>query len=89
MCRGILFQYFVFVVSKYLCNNFLTYVKESCSQTRYTYCKGGVVMYNQLRNENVIIELEGLVKAVENFDEELNSYLQFCKERMLSLSGNN
>jgi len=46
-------------------------------------------MYNKLRNENVIVELETLVDTIKDFDEELNTYLQFCKERILSVSGNN
>lgn len=46
-------------------------------------------MYNQLRDENIIVELETLVKDVENFDEDVCSYVQFMKQRILSVSGNN
>ena len=46
-------------------------------------------MYNDLRKENVIIDLEVLVKSAKSFDEELSSYLEFTKQRILSVSGNN
>ncbi len=46
-------------------------------------------MYNQLRNEHIIVELETLVKNSENFDELTTDYIEFMKERILSVSGVN
>ena len=50
---------------------------------------GRCKVYNQLKKENVIVELETLIKKAENFDEELSSYAEFMKQRILSVSGNN
>lgn len=46
-------------------------------------------MYNQLRNEHIIVELETLVKNSEKFDELTTDYIEFMKERILSVSGVN
>ncbi len=46
-------------------------------------------MFNKLKNEKVIIDLEILVKNTENLDEDINSYAEFMKERILSVSGVN
>lgn len=56
----------------------------------YGLCgQGGVSMFNKLKNEKVIIDLEILVKNTENLDEDINSYAEFMKERILSVSGVN
>ncbi len=46
-------------------------------------------MYNELKNENIIIELESLLKNCDNIDESISSYAEFMKERILSVSGIN
>lgn len=49
----------------------------------------GCVMYNQLKNQNIIIDLETLIKNAEEFDEITSSYAEFMRERILSVSGIN
>ena len=49
----------------------------------------GCVMYNQLKSQNIIIDLEALVKSAEEFDEITSSYAEFMRERILSVSGMN
>ena len=44
-------------------------------------------MYNELKKENIIIELETLLKDYQNIDENINSYAEFMKERILGVSG--
>ncbi len=51
--------------------------------------KGGVVMYNELKNEKVIIDLETLIKNSTELDEDTTAYALFMKERILSVSGVN
>lgn len=46
-------------------------------------------MYNELKKEKVIIELEQLVKDAKYFDDELSCYAEFMKQRILSVTGNN
>lgn len=46
-------------------------------------------MYNKLKDENVIIELETLIKDYETEDDLTTSYAIFMKERMLAVSGLN
>lgn len=46
-------------------------------------------MFNELKNDCIIIDLENLVKEAKNFDNELTSYAEFMKERILSVSGKN
>lgn len=46
-------------------------------------------MYNELKSENIIIELENLVKDAKNFDNDLTCYAEFMKQRILSVTGNN
>lgn len=46
-------------------------------------------MYNQLKNQNIIIDLETLIKNAEEFDEITSSYAEFMRERILSVSGIN
>jgi len=50
---------------------------------------GRCIVYNELKKENIIVEFENLVKSAEKFDEELCSYTEFMKQRILSVSGNN
>ena len=46
-------------------------------------------MYNELRNEKVIIDLETLIKKTKEIDEDTTEYALFMKERILSVSGVN
>lgn len=46
-------------------------------------------MYEELKKDNVIIELETLLHSVENIDETITSYAEFMKERILGVSCNN
>lgn len=46
-------------------------------------------MYNELKKENIIIDLQVLMNNIETQDENINSYAEFMKERFLSLSGIN
>ncbi len=46
-------------------------------------------MYNELKKENIIIELETLLKDYQNIDENITSYAEFMKERILGVSGIN
>lgn len=46
-------------------------------------------MYNELKNKNIIIEFESLLKNSENIDENISSYAEFMKERILSVSSLN
>lgn len=46
-------------------------------------------MYNKLRDENVIIELETLVKNINDEEDIATSYAIFMKERILAVSGLN
>ena len=46
-------------------------------------------MYNELKNENIIIEIERLVKDAKDFDDDLTCYAEFMKQRILNVSGNN
>ena len=46
-------------------------------------------MFNELVEQNIIVDLESLVKSAKDFDEDLSSYLVFMKEQILSVTGNN
>jgi len=46
-------------------------------------------MYEELKKDNIIIELETLLHNVENIDETITSYAEFMKERILGVSCNN
>jgi len=46
-------------------------------------------MFNELKNQNIIIDLELLIKEVNSLDEITNSYAEFMKERILNVSGLN
>lgn len=46
-------------------------------------------MYNELKNNNIIIDLEILVKEAKDFDNDLTCYAEFMKQRILSVTGNN
>ena len=46
-------------------------------------------MYNELLNENIIIDLQKLVNSVNVADTELSDYAKFMKEQILSVTGNN
>ena len=46
-------------------------------------------MFYELKKENVIVDLENLVKRAKDFDEDISSYAIFMKEQILSVSGNN
>lgn len=46
-------------------------------------------MYNKLKDENVIIELENLIKNCDDNDDITTSYVLFMKERIMAVSGIN
>lgn len=46
-------------------------------------------MYNELKKEKIVLDLENLVKEAKDFDEDLSTYMLFMKERILRVSGNN
>lgn len=46
-------------------------------------------MYEDLKNEHIIIEIKTLIKTVDQLQEDLDLYRDFMREQLLSLSGNN
>ena len=48
-----------------------------------------VKMYQNLKDENLIVEISSLVDMVEKFDAQLDGYCQFMKEMFLKTSGTN
>lgn len=69
--------------------------KESWKMVRYIYCgygntiSRGCNVYNELKNNNIIIDLEILVKEAKDFDNDLTCYAELMKQRILSVTGNN
>lgn len=47
------------------------------------------MMYNDLKNSNVIVEIEALVNSANEENDDISSYVQFMKERIMSVSGIN
>ena len=45
-------------------------------------------MFYELKKENVIVDLENLVKRAKDFDEDISSYAIFMKEQILKKIGN-
>lgn len=45
--------------------------------------------YNDLKNENIIIEMNNLVDRIEEFQEEIDTYCEFMKGVILNTSGLN
>ena len=46
-------------------------------------------MYEDLKNEKIIIEIRSLVDDIENVKDEIDAYVEFMKEMFLSTSGKN
>ncbi len=46
-------------------------------------------MYDDLRNEKIIIEIVNLVNDIEEFEEDIDAYCAFMKEVILNTSGIN
>ncbi len=47
------------------------------------------IMYEDLVNKNIIIELENLIKDKKQLNGDLDSYAEFMKEVILNTYGNN
>jgi len=50
---------------------------------------GVCVMFNDLKNEGIIVDLKNLVDKAEEFQNEVDSYCQFMLETFLNTSGVN
>ena len=46
-------------------------------------------MYEELKNEGIIVELKNLVDKAEEFKSDLDCYCEFMRESFLSTSGIN
>lgn len=46
-------------------------------------------MYNDLKKQNIIVEINGLIDKAEEFKNELDSYCEFMLETFLATSGIN
>lgn len=46
-------------------------------------------MYEELKKQNIIIEMQGLIEKAEEFKDELDSYCEFMRETFLATSGIN
>ena len=46
-------------------------------------------MFNELKNERIILDFEKLIKNAENFNEDTSMFTEFYIQRILSLSCNN
>ncbi len=46
-------------------------------------------MYDDLRNEKIIIEIVNLTQNIEQFENDIDSYCEFMKEVILNTSGLN
>lgn len=46
-------------------------------------------MYEELKNERIIVEITNLVNRVESIQEEIDSYCEFMKGVILNTSGLN
>ncbi len=46
-------------------------------------------MYEDLKNEKIIVEITNLVEKVEQFQEDIDSYCEFMKGVILNTSGLN
>ena len=46
-------------------------------------------MFFELKDEQIIIDLENLVQSAKDFDEDLSSYASFMREQILCVNGNN
>lgn len=53
----------------------------------YLYMKP--LMYNDLKNEKIIVELDSLTNVAEQFKDETDMYCEFMKAQFLKLSGAN
>lgn len=68
-------------------NNFIKVFEEHVRKGKYKK-REVCIMYNELKNKNIIIDLEQLIQNVDNADD-INSYAEFMKERILSVSSLN
>ena len=50
---------------------------------------GVIAMYEDLKNEKIIIEIRSLVDDIENVKDEIDAYVEFMKEMFLFTSGKN
>ena len=46
-------------------------------------------MYKELKDKNIIVEINELVKKADEFKSDLDMYCEFMRERFLAVSGNN
>lgn len=46
-------------------------------------------MYEELKKQNIIIEMQGLIEKAEEFKDEFDSYCEFMRETFLATSGIN
>lgn len=46
-------------------------------------------MYEDLKNEKIIVELKGLVEKADEFKNDLDCYCEFMRETFLATSGVN
>lgn len=46
-------------------------------------------MYNDLKKQNIIVKINGLIDKAEEFKNELDSYCEFMLETFLATSGIN
>ena len=46
-------------------------------------------MYEKLKDEKIIVDITNLVKKVEKFEEDIDSYCEFMKGVILNTSGIN
>ncbi len=46
-------------------------------------------MYNELKNEEIIVEIVNLVEKIEDYKEDVDAYCEFMKGVILSTSGLN
>ena len=46
-------------------------------------------MYNELKNEEIIVEIVNLVEKIEDYKEAVDAYCEFMKGVILSTSGLN
>lgn len=51
--------------------------------------KGGRKVYEELKKDNVIVDLQTLVDSAKNMDDTISSYVEFMKERIMGVSCNN
>ncbi len=48
-----------------------------------------IIMYDELKNNEVIVELKTLIDIAEEFQSEIDAYCEFMKQTFLATSGLN